>query len=935
MKSGNIFKGLKRGLIVLFVLAATAATAANATVYYSINTGADAGNDTAQGGIVYLDTAKTTKVATGSLVQYIRVGTDHAKNAPDSSKTNYIGGDDALASQDTVGNDTVWTTFSNKAGQFYHNASGSFTGTDTSAANIYVRIWNASTIAGSSYYVDSAVFTPNVSTIAPQPGNDIGTGDLICNIPKPVAVILTSIAVTPANPSIALGLTQNFTATGTYSDTSTKNITSQVTWASGTPATATINSAGMATSVAQGTTSITASLSGITSPAQTLTVTAPTLMSIAVTPINPTINQGTTQQFTAMGTYTNGAQNVTNQVLWTSTNTGVATISIAGLATSVAAGTTNITATIGTIISPAQTLTVAAAGTPTITQLEKTSNPGVAITSASVSDGISIIGNNFGAAQGTSTVTINGTAVTTFYYWNNAKIDLQVPTGATSGNVVVTVGGVASNGKPLTISNLPASLSITTTSLPGGTVGTAYNQTLQAINGTTPYTWTITTGSLPAGLSLSTAGVISGTPTTAQTANFTVQVADNASHTATQALAITVSNNPIPAAIIIDDFEGGCVGKWATNADGGYYTFQDGMMTPDNDHITPNGPDPSAAKNGALGMKVKFSYVKNADSTKDWGDGWGAQLHKVLDLSPMKSVTMNIRWDGSANAVKFGFQDALGHVYVANIPNSALMAVSGYGPISIPVSSFAEDTTNKSRVAGAIDWAHITNYNFAYLNQGTTTDYQYIDDITALTTSEPNPINAPVINSITPNSAPTGTLITVVGLNFSPVQGMSTLTFTNTVTNVLYQASVISWSDTMIQAQVPQLATIGTYEVMVNKMAVSQGVVTVQQSNQSVFQVTAQSGGLATIYPNPFNPNSQVVNIIFTQPAGATNIGVYYYDMTARLVKKDMLYSVSQTTWDGKNQNGAVVGDGVYLLRIVNEDTKSLIAKGKILVVKH
>ncbi|MBH0121560.1 Ig domain-containing protein [Rhodococcus sp. HM1] len=71
-------------------------------------------------------------------------------------------------------------------------------------------------------------------------------------------------------------------------------------------------------------------------------------------------------------------------------------------------------------------------------------------------------------------------------------------------------------------------LSITTASLPGGTVGVAYSQTLTVAGGTGTKTWTVASGDLPAGLSLSTAGVISGTPTAAGTSNFTVQVVDSA-----------------------------------------------------------------------------------------------------------------------------------------------------------------------------------------------------------------------------------------------------------------------------------------------------------------------------------------------------------------------------------------------------------------------
>jgi hypothetical protein len=87
-------------------------------------------------------------------------------------------------------------------------------------------------------------------------------------------VTLTSIAVTPASPSIGIGNTLQFTATGTYSDNSTKNITSSVTWASSNTLFATIGiSAGLATGVAVGTTEITATLGTVVSPNDSLTVT--------------------------------------------------------------------------------------------------------------------------------------------------------------------------------------------------------------------------------------------------------------------------------------------------------------------------------------------------------------------------------------------------------------------------------------------------------------------------------------------------------------------------------------------------------------------------------------------------------------------------------------------------------------------------------------
>jgi hypothetical protein len=91
--------------------------------------------------------------------------------------------------------------------------------------------------------------------------------------------------------------------------------------------------------------------------------------------------------------------------------------------------------------------------------------------------------------------------------------------------------------------SLSAALAIQTTSLPGGTVGAFYSQTLRATGGVTPYRWSIVSGALPDGLGLIAGnGILSGTATTAGTFAFTVQVTDSNSPQGsdTQALSITI-----------------------------------------------------------------------------------------------------------------------------------------------------------------------------------------------------------------------------------------------------------------------------------------------------------------------------------------------------------------------------------------------------------
>ena len=88
-------------------------------------------------------------------------------------------------------------------------------------------------------------------------GNPASSADLTFTTDPPT---LVSIAVTPANPSVVAGATQQFTATGTYSDASTADITGEATWDSSVPAVATIAAGGLATAAAEGSTTISATL---------------------------------------------------------------------------------------------------------------------------------------------------------------------------------------------------------------------------------------------------------------------------------------------------------------------------------------------------------------------------------------------------------------------------------------------------------------------------------------------------------------------------------------------------------------------------------------------------------------------------------------------------------------------------------------------------
>jgi len=130
---------------------------------------------------------------------------------------------------------------------------------------------------------------------------------------------------------------------------------------------------------------------------------------------------------------------------------------------------------------------------------------------------------------------------------------VQTPTATGTYTYTMTCTGAAGSqnaSATLTVQAVPP-LSVTSSSLPSGKVGTAYSTTLAASGGISPYTWSITSGTLPAGLSLNpSTGAISGTPTAAASnMPLTFQVTDSEKSAQSKAatLSLTVAAAPSSA----------------------------------------------------------------------------------------------------------------------------------------------------------------------------------------------------------------------------------------------------------------------------------------------------------------------------------------------------------------------------------------------------
>lgn len=180
---------------------------------------------------------------------------------------------------------------------------------------------------------------------------------------------LSSLAIGPSNPTITKSQTQQMSATGTYDDGSTKDLTGRVTWTSSDASCTTINANGLVTPSASVvnicTTTIGASFGTVSASSVTVTVTpgTPTLITLTAVPTNPTPNSSVT--FTAKATFPGSStpQDITSSVTWINSDTteltltngsGTGTIS----ATATPGNQINVTASFAGVDSNTVTLTI-------------------------------------------------------------------------------------------------------------------------------------------------------------------------------------------------------------------------------------------------------------------------------------------------------------------------------------------------------------------------------------------------------------------------------------------------------------------------------------------------------------------------------------------------------------------------------------------------
>ena len=318
--------------------------------------------------------------------------------------------------------------------------------------------------------------------------------------------------------TLPVGLTLNATTgaiTGTPTGGGGGSITFQVSDAGGKSATQTISFA--------------------LNPPPTLTITTATL---------PQATNGTaySAQVTATGGVPPYSWRLSGNPAWLSIN--ATTGALSGTPT----GTTTSTVTFTVIVTDSETPTAASkSASLSITSVE----PPLSITTtglagASINNPYSQTVQAIGGTPPYTWAIISGSLPGGLTLTPATGVISGTPTGTGTFNFTVkvtdSVSATATENLSIVVG---ATLTITTTSLPGGSVGTAYSATLQASGGAQPYTWSVSSGTLPPGLTLnSSSGVISGTPTATGTSNFTIQVADSESPARTEAVNFSITISP-------------------------------------------------------------------------------------------------------------------------------------------------------------------------------------------------------------------------------------------------------------------------------------------------------------------------------------------------------------------------------------------------------
>src|SRR6202049_2133013 len=461
-----------------------------------------------------------------------------------------------------------------------------------------------------------------------------------------------------------------------------------------------------------------------------------------------------------------GSTQGTSTVKFNGTTATVTSWSATSIATTVPSGATtgNVVVHASGVDSNGSTFTVF----PSISSLSPTSG--------AVGASITIAGLNFGSTQGTSTVKFNGTTATVTS-WSATSIVATVPNGATTGNVVVTVGGNASNGSSFTVVAAPNITSLSPTSGAVGAAVTITGTNFGSTQGTSTVKFNGTTATVT---SWSATSIATTVPSGATTGNVVVHASGVDSNGSTFTVFPSISSlsptsGAVGASITIAGLNFGSTQGTSTVKFNGTTATVTSWSTTSIVATVPNG-----ATTGNVVVTV----------------GGNASNGVSFTVIPTPSVTSLSPTSGAVGAAVT--------ITGTNFGSTQGTSTVKFNGTTATVTSWSATSIATTVPSGATTGNVVVHASGVDSNGSTFTVF-------------------PSISSLSPTSGAVGASITIAGLNFGSTQGTSTVKFNGTT------ATVTSWSATSIVATVPNGATTGNVVVMVGGNA----------SNGSSFTVVA------------------------------------------------------------------------------------------------
>jgi RHS repeat-associated protein len=502
-----------------------------------------------------------------------------------------------------------------------------------------------------------------------------------------------------------------------------------------------------------------------------------------------------------------GSSQGSGTVSFNGTAASVTSWAATSIAVTVPTGATtgNVVVFASGVNSNGSSFTVVAA--PSITSLS--------LTTGAVGAAVTITGTNFGSSQGSGTASFNGT-VASVTSWSATSIGVTVPSGATTGNVVVFASGVNSNGVNFTVLPTPSITSLSPASGNVGTLVTVTGTNFGSPQGTSTVTFNGTTATPT---SWSATSIVTPVPAGAQTGNVVVTVSGVASNGS----SFTVLT--LPGSWLDQDI--GAVGL------AGSASFANGTFT-----VNTSGLDD--IDQGTTDV-MNFLYLPLS--------GEGTIVARVVGAQP-STVTAQagvmIRetlTGGSTNALAGGYgiyQNVADFVFWDRPTTGGSPTIQGIdGGQALPLPYWFKVVRSGSTFTGyqgpdGVNWDQIGSSQSIAMAQNvyvglgvsggnsSTLSTASFDNVSISTPSSP----APFISTLSATTGPVGTQVVISGSGFGASQSSSVVTV-NAV-----PVTVNSWSATSITATIPTGATTGPLLVSVAP--------NMNDSNYVIFTVTSQ-----------------------------------------------------------------------------------------------